>query len=135
MKLYIASNFSSRHRLRPIKFNLKKIGFEVLSEWIDNNPMDNILDRGSDSIGNHLEATQQIAARDIREVTACDIFIIDTQTPGRNGGRECELGMALMAPTQRIFRVGPIRNVFHAHKAIKVYKSWEELLPVLEDLL
>lgn len=134
-KIYIASNFSTRYRLQPIKFQLKKLGFEVLSEWIDNNPMDNVLDRGSDSIGDHLEVTRAIAERDWNEVYTCDIFIIDTQNSGRNGGREVELGMAIMRQVPYIFRVGPIRNVFHAYKAVRVFKSWEELLPVLEKLI
>ena len=135
MKIYIASKFSSRHRMRPIKFKLKQLGFDVLSDWIDNNPLDDTLDGNYDSIGNNPEASHNIAKRDLEQVLECDIFIIDTQDISATGGRECELGMALMAPTPRIYRVGPIRNVFHAHKAITVYKSWEELLPVLEALL
>ena len=135
MKVYIASKFSSRHRMRPIKFKLKQLGFDMLSDWIDNNPLDETIGGDYDSIGNHPDASHAIAQRDLEQVLECDIFIIDTQDISSTGGRECELGMALMAPTPRIFRVGPIRNVFHAHKNIVVYKSWEDLLPVLETLL
>ena len=135
MKLYIASKFSSRHRLRPIKFKLKQLSFDVLSDWIDNNPLDETIGGDYDSIGNYPDASHEIAQRDIRQVLDCDIFIIDTQDISSSGGRECELGMALMAPVPRIFRVGPIRNVFHAHKAIKPYTTWDELLLVLEALL
>ena len=135
MKVYIASKFSSRHRMRPIKFKLKQLGFDVLSDWIDNNPLDETIGGDYDSIGNHPDASHNIAARDIRQVLECDIFIIDTQDVSQTGGRECELGMALMASKQLIYRVGPIRNVFHAHKTIQTYKTWEELLPVLEILL
>ena len=135
MKIYIASKFSSRHRMRPIKFKLKQLGFNVLSDWIDNNPLDETIGGDYDSIGNYPDASHDIAARDIRQVLECDIFIIDTQDVSQTGGRECELGMALMASKQLIYRVGPIRNVFHAHKTIQTYKTWEELLPVLEALL
>ena len=131
-KVYIASKFSSRYRLRPIKFQLQKLGFEVLSDWIDNNPLDETLGGDYDSIGNHPDASHDIAQRDIDQVLACDIFIIDTQDMSPTGGRECELGMALLAKKPYIFRIGPIRNVFHAHKGIKVFKSWEDLLIMME---
>jgi len=111
------------------------MGFNVLSDWIDNNPLDETLGGDYDSIGNHPDASHEIAERDREQVLECDIFIIDTQDISTTGGRECELGMALMAPTPRIFRVGQIRNVFHAHKSIQVFTSWEALLPVLEALV
>lgn len=135
MKIYIGSKFSSRYRLRPIKFKLQQLGFYVLSDWIDNNPLDDTLGGDYDSIGNHHDASHDIAQRDLDQVAECDIFIIDTQDVSSTGGRECELGMALMTLTPLIYRIGPIRNVFHAHKKILAYKSWEELLPVLEVLL
>lgn len=135
MKVYIASKFSSRYRMRPIKFKLQKMGFTVLSDWIDNNPLDETLGGDYDSIGNHPDASHEIAQRDLDQVIECDIFIVDTQDQSPTGGRECELGMALMQSTPYIYRVGPIRNVFHAHKLITPYKSWEELLPVLETLI
>lgn len=135
MKVYIASKFSSRHRLRPIKFKLKQLGFEVLSDWIDNNPLDETIGGDYDSIGNHPDASHDIAERDLAQVSECDVFIIDTQDVSATGGRECELGMALREGVEYIYRVGPIRNVFHAHKSITAYQTWEELLPALEVLL
>lgn len=134
-KIYIASKFSSRHRLQPIKFKLKQMGFDVLSDWIDNNPLDDTLGGDYDSIGNNPETSHEIAARDKRQVIECDIFIIDTQDISATGGRECELGMALMIGVAYIFRVGPIRNVFHAHKSITVYNSWEALVAKLQEMV
>lgn len=135
LKVYIASKFSSRYRLRPLKFKLEQLGFKVLSDWIDNNPLDETIGGDYDSIGNHPDASHDIAERDLRQVKECHIFIIDTQDVSPTGGREVELGMALLREAPYIFRVGPIRNVFHAHKSIIVMKSWEELLPVLEKLV
>ena len=62
MKVYIASKFSSRHRMRPIKFKLKQLGFDVLSDWIDNNPLDETIGGDYDSIGNYPDASHDIAA-------------------------------------------------------------------------
>jgi len=134
LKVYIASKFSSRYRLRPIKFKLKQLGFDVLSDWIDNNPLDETIGGDYDSIGNHPDASHDIAERDRTQVLECDIFIIDTQDVSETGGRECELGMALMAIKPYIFRIGPIRNVFHAHKSVRHVKTWEDLLVMLELL-
>lgn len=128
LTIYIASKFSSRYRMRPIKFQLQQLGFNVLSDWIDNNPLDETIGGNYDSIGNHPLASHEIAQRDIEQVTECHIFIIDTQDISPTGGRECELGMALALAKPYIYRVGPIRNVFHAHKSIKPFVSWEELL-------
>jgi len=135
MKVYIASKFSSRYRLQPIKFKLKQMGFDVLSDWIDNNPLDETIGGDYDSIGNHPDASHDIAERDRKQVVECDIFIIDTQDVSATGGRECELGMALMASKPYIFRIGPIRNVFHAHKAVRVVRSWESMLNIMEGLV
>ena len=132
MKVYIASKFSSRYRMRPIKFKLQQLGFHVLSDWIDNNPLDETIGGDYDSIPDHLDASHEIAQRDIEQVLECDIFIIDTQDMSSTGGRECELGVALAYSKPYIFRVGPIRNVFHAHKHIKPFKSWEDLLIMME---
>lgn len=113
IKVYIASKFSSRYRLRPIKFKLQQLGFNVLSDWIDNNPLDETIGGDYDSIPNHMGAAHDISQRDIEQVRAADIFIIDTQDISATGGRECELGIALtQIPPSQIFRVGPIRNVF-----------------------
>ena len=130
LKVYIAGKFSSRHRLQPIKFKINQLGYDVLSEWIDYNPLDETLGGDYDSIGNHPAASHDIAERDRKQVTECDIFIIDTQDQSFTGGRECELGMALMAE-KSIFRVGPIRNVFHAHKDVTAFSNWEDLISLL----
>lgn len=134
-KIYIAGKFSSRYRLRPIKFKLKQMGFHVLGDWIDNNPLDETIGGDYDSIGNHPDASHEIAERDRAQVLECNIYIIDTQDLSSTGGREVELGMALMAQKPYIFRVGPIRNVFHAHKAVRPVKTWEEMLVILETFI
>lgn len=136
MKIYIASKFASRHRLRPMKFQLKQMGFEVLSDWMDPNPLDDTLDGDYDSIGNHPAASNAIATRDERQVGECDVFVIDTFDQSVTGGREVELGMAI-ALHKPIYRVGPIRNVFHAHHRIRSIPNWsvmiEQLLLLKEE--
>lgn len=136
MKVYIAAKFSARHRLRVIKHLLQSRGIVVLSDWLDNNPLDDQLHGDYDSIADNLETSREIAVRDIEQVSECDVFVIDTQDASPTGGRECELGAALAVamlahdklPT--IYRVGPIRNVFHA-LCLEV-ANWESMIQLLE---
>lgn len=110
-KIYIASKFHSRYRLRPIKAELQSLGFEVLSKWMD---VDRNVDKSADidSLGNNIEDSVKEAKSDSGEIKNCDYFILDTQDETNTGGREVELGMAL-ALNKRCFRIGPARNVFH----------------------
>ena len=131
-RIYIAGKFHARHRLRVVKRNLQQLGYEVLSEWIDPQPLDDVLGGDYDSIGAHLEESQQIANRDEHELRQADVFIIDTQDESATGGREVELGMATILECE-IYRVGPIRNVFHARiPSENLFKSWTDLIAKLE---
>ena len=125
--IYIASKFHSRYRLRPIKKQLQALGFTVTSKWMD--PDFNIdPSTDVDSLGANLEASKAEAESDSIEIEHSDIFIIDTQDISESGGREVELGMA-MRDGCHLFRVGPIRNAFHA--MVDGYAAWEVLIPHL----
>lgn len=63
--------------------------------------------------------------RDVEEVMRADMLIIDTYDESITGGREVELGMA-MSNKAVVYRVGPIRNIFH--HLIPGFDTWDELL-------
>lgn len=127
--VYIASKFHSRYRLRLIKKQLQSLGFIVLSRWMD--PDVNIDPSCDiDSIGASLEDSQKEAERDSAEIANTDIFIIDTSDESATGGREVELGMAMKTGCT-LFRVGPIRNVFHA--MILAHNSWDDIIDYLKE--
>ena len=130
MKIYIASKFSSRNRLIPYRDAIEAMGFEVTSTWMLDDPEPSA---NFDSLGDNLEESQSMATRDINQVGNCDIFIICTEDPSDTGGREVELGMAIVT-NKTIFRIGPIRNVFHTHPLI-IEKTWQELLNNLANSL
>ena len=131
--IYIASKLSSRYRLRPIKAKLKSLGYNVLSKWMDPDVnMDPSIDL--DSLGNNLEESKAEAERDKEELDRTDIFIIDTFDRSESGGRDVELGMILekarwFKSLEGIFRVGPIRNVFHTR--VPAHNSWDEMIDYL----
>lgn len=126
--IYIASKFSSRYRLRPIKARLQSLGFPVVSKWMDtDNPTDSSSDY--DSIGDDPKQSLEEAERDCWEIPKATIFIIDTQEESLSGGRDVELGIAI-AECCKLFRVGPARNVFH-FKCME-FKTWPDLIYYLE---
>ena len=126
--IYIASKFHSRYRLRPVKKELQELGYKVLSKWMD--PDVNVdISSDNDSLGANIDESIAEAKRDCLEIGNSDIFIIDTQDESSTGGREVELGMAIIAVC-KIFRIGPIRNVFHA--MLTEFKSWPALITHLE---
>ena len=132
-RIYIAGKFFARNRLRVVKRQLEQLGYDVLSEWIDPQPLDDSLGGDYDSIGTHLEDSQKIAARDEQEVRLADVFIIDTQDESATGGREVEFGMATILECE-LYRVGPIRNVFHSRvPADHCFQNWTDLVKSLEE--
>ena len=134
--IYIAGKMSSRYRLRPIKKKLQELGYKVLSKWMDPDVnMDPSID--IDSLGSNLDESKAEAERDSYELDVTDIFIIDTFDASQSGGREVELGMVLEKQKVKhyypraIFRVGPIRNVFHT-KTIP-FDTWDKLITHLKE--
>lgn len=114
--IYIAGKLSEREVLQREKQHLQRLGFAVSATWLD-----------------AVDGDPEVAAdRDLQEVWGCDAFIIDTTNPSTNGGREAELGAALTSQ-RPIYRVGPIRNVFHS-KADFAFESWVGLYAHLEEL-
>lgn len=70
------------------------------------------------------------AKRDLREVQRADLLILDTIDESNTGGREVEMGSALSMETT-IWRVGPVRNIFH-ELAEREFTDWDEILRELK---
>ena len=129
LKVYIASKFASRVQIMKHKRELQAIGFEVLSTWME--PEEDTLGADFDSLAANLDESKRCAVRDLKEISQCDIFIIDTTYPANAGGRTCEVGAVLYRQLYEdneviIYRVGPITNVFHA--LASPIKDWEAMI-------
>lgn len=124
IRVYIASIFENRFRLRPMRDEVNKIpGFLVTASWLDEQ-----LGREATPPGS--EEADEAGERDVEEVTKADVFILDTLEHGGVGGRDVELGVALSTGSIT-YRVGPPRNVFHGlvHFAVS---DWPRLLQRLK---
>lgn len=115
--VYIAAKFHARIRLRPIRDRLRALGFNVSSHWMEQEE--------------ESESSIDAARRDLREVRNAELLIIDTLDESNTGGREVELGHFLFKGGT-IWRVGPIRNVFHhLMEPQHVFESWDEVFDAI----
>lgn len=121
MTIYLAGVFETRARLRPIRDKLRARGYVVTSSWLDEPD-------GSTSAPPPEQASS-FALRDLQEIEAADLLIVDTFDVAPRGGREFEAGYA-WALDREVWRVGPARSVFH--HLLSAYATWGEALDELE---
>jgi nucleoside 2-deoxyribosyltransferase len=126
MKFYLAARYSRRKELCERRDLLRTLGHEVTSRWLDG-------DYPADPSGRSLvapdEVRARVAAEDMADVLAADLFVAFTEegrTDGR-GGRHVELGIALAAK-KRVIVVGPAENVFCCHPRVERFDTWPEFL-------
>ena len=125
MKFYIASKFKSRHRIKVWNQKIESLGLVNSCPWF---LLDTDESADDDSLGGYnKEEFAVMADRDLSGVREADIFILDTHDLDETGGREAELGAALMLG-KVIFLVGPIRNLFHMHPGVRGFNSWDDII-------
>lgn len=123
---YIAGKYTAKDRIARERAHMQRLGFTVLSSWLDEVYESDDDTRVTDDI------RRDNAQRDYIEVMEATAFIIDTFDESNTGGREVELGLALGA-YKTCYRVGPYRNVFHT-LVDHAFESWEGLYAHLEEL-
>jgi len=126
MRIYIGASFTSRERLRPIRDALWARGYEVVSSWLD-------------EVAKPANMTQQefykkLAIKDLCELKAADLAIIDLIDPSTSGGRDTELGFALGSfASKQIYTVGKVTSVFH-ELVDKQFPDWDAALLSLPSI-
>ena len=121
MRIYLASFFDTRDRLKPIRDSINAMGHEVTGAWID---------EPNTVMGLTYNQEMNMADRDLRDIDTADLLILDTFDVNPRGGREVEFGYALGQPTMRVWQVGPRRNIFHALAGAN-FDKWEDVLHAL----
>ncbi|KKL23401.1 hypothetical protein LCGC14_2425710, partial [marine sediment metagenome] len=89
MKVYLACRFENRAKLRPIRDELWKLDYEVVSSWIDEV-------KRPEGMSQDI-FYKKLAMKDIAEIKSADLFVLDTEVPSERGGKEVEMGLALGA--------------------------------------
>ncbi len=123
MKIYLASGFRRRYKLREVAEKLRQKSHEIVSSWIwlDTRP------RRTDP--EFQKFAEEIAEQNLREMASAHAIIIDSWgiAPEKHGGVHTELGYALGAG-KAFFLVGPRGNTFHWLHPIRQFHEWELLL-------
>jgi nucleoside 2-deoxyribosyltransferase len=126
MKIYIASFFDTRERLRPFRDELWKLGHEVVSTWLDEVARPKEMSKQ--------EFNRKLAIKDLAEIKSADLLILDTFDITPRGGREVEFGFALgQFQSKLLWIVGPNRNVFH-ELADDFFPSWDNVIGKLKAI-
>ena len=126
MKVYLASFFDTRTRIRPYADQIWHKGHEVVSSWLNETAKPELMTKE--------EFWKKLAIKDLAEVKQADMIIVDTLDVTPRGGREVEYGFALAHfQTKHAWIVGPVRNVFH-ELADKRFDSWEECLNAIPTI-
>lgn len=127
MRVYIAGYFDTRQRLQTPANFLWRMGHEIVSTWLQE--VAKIPGMTYD------EFYKKLAIKDIAEINAADLIIVDTIDVTPRGGREVELGYALGQHQRKlIYIVGPERNVFHK-LADRRFDNWEECVAHMKTLI
>ena len=126
MKIYIASRFADRIRLRKIADKLWHMGHEVTNTWLNETTKMPEMTRA--------EFWSRLARKDLQEIMAANLFIRDVHRISSTGGADCEFGFALARHQHcLIWTVGKApRNVFHT-LVDKHFDSWDECLKALKN--
>jgi hypothetical protein len=124
VKIFLSGRYSRRDRLRALRAQLRLMGHEVTSRWLDT------AWEGGDGSGSSAapaECRSRHALEDLEDVARADCLVAFTEPPGAGGrgGRHVEFGAAL-ALGKRVVVVGFRENLFCHHPAVEFFDGWAE---------
>ncbi len=146
---YLAGRYSRREELCRYREQLRSIGHEVQSRWLDG---EHQISNTKEPIGNHGEALvegrlrsgellsekehseraaklrEKFALDDWQDVLRADIVVNFTEPPRsatNRGGRHVEFGIAI-AEKLRVVVIGYRENIFHWLPQVEFYETWDE---------
>ena len=126
MKIYLASMFADKPRMKEVAAMLEKQGHTVVSRWIY---------RPRETYSVDSNENRYWAKVDAQDVADCDLFVAFSDPPiwGKGqGARHTELGLAL-AVGMKIVGVGEPEQLFHFCPEIVWVADVEDLLQYTED--
>lgn len=125
MRIYLSGGFDQRERMRGYRDRLWAAKHDIVSSWLDECPPPEGMDQRM--------FFKKLGLKDVAELFAADLVIVDFCAPSTSGGRDVEFGIAL-ARHQRcqLWMVGvpPRRSPFH-ELADREYATWDDALAAL----
>lgn len=126
MKFYLAGRYSRRKELLGYAEQLKALGHEVTSRWLDGKHEA----KDKTATPNEMARWAKEDLKDIRAAQALILFTESELTP--RGGRLVEFGYAV-GKGKRVYTVGPMENIFCAH--VNRFDTWEEFFHHAKTIL
>lgn len=138
MKVYLAARYTRREELCGYAEQLRQLGLEVTSRWLEGNHELPKTPAGDAVDGVPVYDTKirgKFAREDYLDCLSADVTISFTEEPrssnGR-GGRHVEFGIAL-ANGQHVIVVGHRENVFHCLEEVEFCETWADALTELKE--
>jgi hypothetical protein len=126
MKIYIATRFADRNRIRKLRDKIFAMGHEVVSTWLDE------VKRGEGM--SHEEFWKKLALKDMCEIASADLIIRDIHSISSTGGADTEVGLTLGGYHKHLlWIVGKPRNVFHT-LADRQFTTWQGCMEALRRM-
>lgn len=137
-RVYLAARYSRAEELRGYRDQLKALGVEVTSRWIDHH--DATLEKSltPEQLAAHPIVGAAYAQADIEDLLLSDTLIAFTETGGGKGGRHVELGLGLAkriggGSSYCVIVIGPRENIFTTLPYVEHYDAWEAFLNRVVD--
>lgn len=127
MKFYLAARYSRRAELAGYAAELRKLGHEVTSRWLDGS---HEVDDDGLSVEAPMLQRRRFANEDWADLQAADAVVCFTEPPrstASRGGRHVEFGAAL-AWDKSVHVIGHRENVFCCLGAVAFWETWSEFL-------
>ena len=124
MRIYLSAGFGGREFVREHADELRLIGHEPTSNWLNEPPM----------LVTAEWENWQLRARandDAMDISNSEIVVHFTRWPSTSGGRYWELGYGA-ALGKRLVVIGKRETVFHYMSNVEQYDTWEEFLKALQ---
>ena len=124
MKIYLAGRYSRRAELAGYAAQLRAMGHEVTSRWLDG-------EHEAVELGGKATRSDEAewACADAHDVLRADMLVAFTEADGggRRGGRHVEFGLAV-AWDKDLAIIGPREHLFHSMCDVQEYGSFAEFM-------
>lgn len=123
MRIYLAARYSRRLELCEYREQLRALGHEVTSRWLNGEH------RAIDLTASP-EERSGFAIEDLEDLYLADMVISFTEPPDNpysRGGRHVEFGFAIGCD-KKLAVVGYQENVFHCLPEVRFCQTWEEFV-------
>lgn len=128
MKIYLADSIKNVENTRKVAEELKKMGHEVTSSWLDQNFEGQTADPTHD-----LDLCAKYASENLSDIDNAEVLVFffeEMKSPGKN----VEFGYALGSQLNPlIYVVGEWNSIFHA-LADYFFKDTEEFLEYMREM-